>query len=163
MRKVGFLCLPITDHESIRIAYANASGLFATDRRVAKMTPKIDDEMARKKAGDEAFGRRLASIRKLRGLTQTDLAAAASTTQRAVSYYENGFGFPPAPQLVALAKALHVTTDELLGVKSVKPDARAEDPETRRLWRKFQQVAALPEKDQRAVIRLINSLAGARE
>jgi hypothetical protein len=26
-------------------------------------------------------------------------------------------------------------------------------------WRKFQQVATLPEKDQRAAIRLINSLA----
>lgn len=103
----------------------------------------------------------LSTIRRLRGMTQTDLAEAAGTTQRAVSYYENGFGFPPAPQLVALAKALRVTTDELLGVKSVKPDA--DDPETRRLWKKFQQVAELPEKDQRAVIRLINSLAGLRE
>jgi transcriptional regulator with XRE-family HTH domain len=119
--------------------------------------------MARKKAGDQAFAKRLAAIRRLRGMTQIDLAEAAGTTQRAVSYYENAFGFPPAPQLVALAKALHVTTDELLGVKSIKPDARAEDPETRRLWKKFQQVSELPDKDQRAVIRLINSLAGMRE
>ncbi len=127
------------------------------------MTFKIDLEMARKKAGDEAFAKRLAAIRRMRGMTQIDLADAAGTTQRAVSYYENAFGFPPAPQLVALAKALHVTTDELLGVKSIKPDSRSEDPETRRLWKKFQQVAELPEKDQRAVIRLINSLSGLRE
>ena len=124
---------------------------------------KIDLEMARKKAGDEAFAKRLAAIRRLRGMTQIDLAEAAGTTQRAVSYYENAFGFPPAPQLVALAKALHVTTDELLGVKAIKADSRSEDPETRRLWKKFQQVADLPEKDQRAVIRLINSLSGVRE
>ena len=127
------------------------------------MPSKIDLEMARKKAGDEAFAKRLATIRRMRGMTQIDLADAAGTTQRAVSYYENAFGFPPAPQLVALAKALHVTTDELLGVKSIKPDARSEDPETRRLWKKFQQVSELPEKDQRAVIRLINSLSGMRE
>jgi transcriptional regulator with XRE-family HTH domain len=119
--------------------------------------------MARQKAGDEAFSRRLAAIRRARGMTQIDLADAAGTTQRAVSYYENAFGVPPAPVLVALAKALRVTTDELLGVKRVRPDSRTEDPETRRLWKKFQQVTELPEKDQRAVIRLINSLAGARD
>lgn len=124
---------------------------------------KIDLEMARKKAGDEAFARRLAAIRRMRGMTQIDLAEAAGTTQRAVSYYENAFGFPPAPQLVALAKALRVTTDEILGVKAIKADPRSEDPETRRLWKKFQQVAELPDKDQRAVIRLINSLSGMRE
>jgi transcriptional regulator with XRE-family HTH domain len=124
---------------------------------------KIDLEMARKKAGDEAFARRLAAVRRMRGMTQIDLAEAAGTTQRAVSYYENAFGFPPAPQLVALAKALRVTTDELLGLKPIKADSRSEDPETRRLWKKFQQVADLPEKDQRAVIRLINSLSGLRE
>ncbi|MGK2859510.1 MAG: hypothetical protein ACSLFQ_20095 [Thermoanaerobaculia bacterium] len=51
----------------------------------------------------------------------------------------------------------------MLGIKRVKPDSRTEDPETRRLWKKFQQVTELPEKDQRAVIRLINSLAGVRD
>jgi hypothetical protein len=30
--------------------------------------------------------------------------------------------------------------------------------QTRRLWKRFQMMAELPEKDQRAVIRLINSL-----
>jgi hypothetical protein len=32
-----------------------------------------------------------------------------------------------------------------------------EDGETKRLWKRFQMVTALPEKEQRAVIRLINS------
>lgn len=129
----------------------------------SKVTFKIAFDMARKKAGDEVFAKRLTAIRRLRGMTQIDLAEATGTTQRAISYYENAFGFPPAPQLVALAKALHVTTDELLGVKPIKSDDRSDDPETRRLWKKFRQVTDLPEKDQRAVIRLINSLAGARE
>ncbi len=128
------------------------------------MEPKIDLAMGRRKyEAAPGFGKRLIALRRLRGMTQVQLAEAADTTQRAISYYETTGNYPPAPALVALAKALGVSTDELLGVKSVKTDARAEDPETRRLWRKFQQVSALPEKDQRAVIRLINSLAGTRE
>jgi len=38
----------------------------------------------------------------------------------------------------------------------------ANTPEQRRLWKRFQQMAELPEKDQRAVIRLINSLSTVR-
>ena len=55
-------------------------------------------------------------------------------------------------------------TDELLGVKAPRGPklVNGTDPETRRLWRKFQQVVALPEKDRRAVIRLVNSLVQAR-
>jgi len=35
-------------------------------------------------------------------------------------------------------------------------------PKARRLWKKFQQVMALPERDRRAVIRLVNSLVTAK-
>lgn len=99
-----------------------------------------------------------------RGKAGAELAEAAGTTQRAISYYETEAGFPPAPAVVALAEALGVTTDELLGLEAKRKPAQraavsAEDTETRRLWKKFQQVQHLPEKDQRAVIRLINSLA----
>jgi hypothetical protein len=47
-------------------------------------------------------------------------------------------------------------TDELLGVKPAKLDQGK--PQTRRLWKRFQRMESLPERDQRAVIRLINSL-----
>ena len=67
-----------------------------------------------------------------------------------------------------LARALNVSTDELLGVKkgartlqSKKAAANHEDPELRRFWKRFQQLMTLPEKDQRAVIRLVNSLVAA--
>lgn len=48
----------------------------------------IEDAMPRKKYGETSFGERLQAIRKTRGLTQVQLAEAAETTQRAVSYYE---------------------------------------------------------------------------
>lgn len=119
----------------------------------------IADAMPRTKYGETSFGERLQTIRKARGLTQVQLAEAAATTQRAVSYYETEAGFPPAPAVVSLAKALKVTTDELLGLKPSKVAPVEEDSETRRHWKRFQMISTLPERDQKAVIRLINSLA----
>ena len=121
----------------------------------------IADAMPRKKYGETSFGERLQAIRKARGLTQVQLAEAAVTTQRAVSYYETEAGFPPAPAVVALAKALKVSTDELLGVKPPRVERVNDDSEARRQWRRFQMITTLPERDQKAVIRLINSLVAA--
>ena len=78
------------------------------------MPGTMPDAMPRKKYGETSFGERLQAIRKARGLTQVQLAEAAGTTQRAISYYETEAGFPPAPAVIDLAKALNVTTDELL-------------------------------------------------
>ena len=127
----------------------------------------IASAMPRKKYGETSFGRRLAALRKARGMTQIQLAKAAATTQRAISYYENEAGFPPAPAVMDLARALRVSTDELLGIKPQprevsKLEQLHSDPESRRLWKRFQQMAELPEKDQKAVIRLINSLSTVR-
>jgi transcriptional regulator with XRE-family HTH domain len=84
--------------------------------------PKVFDftiagEMPRKKKADTSFGPRLTAVRKARGLTKVQLAKAAGTTQRAISYYETDDGIPPAAAVIALAKALRVTSDELLGLK----------------------------------------------
>ena len=118
-------------------------------------------EMSRKKQDPTDFGERLVALRKTRALTQVELAEAAGTSQRSISYYENHAAYPPAPALIALSQALHVTADELLGLEPPSPDPLRDDPEVRRLWKKFRRIGQLPEKDQRAVIRLINSLAGA--
>lgn len=105
------------------------------------------------------FGRRLTAIRQERGLTQTQLADRINASQRVISYYETVADSAPGSIIVQLAQALDVSADELLGLRPPKK-ARpiSEDPKTKRLWKKFQQVQKLPEKDQRAVIRLVNSL-----
>jgi hypothetical protein len=56
---------------------------------------------------------------------------------------------------------LHVTADELLGIKPQPREASkfeqvTSDPESMHLWKRFQRITLLPERDQRAVIRLIN-------
>ncbi|MGH9458490.1 MAG: hypothetical protein ACRD2J_12735, partial [Thermoanaerobaculia bacterium] len=63
----------------------------------------------------------------------------------AISYYETTGNYPHAPALIELARALRVSADELLLLKSSRTDDRAEDPEMRRLWKKFQLVASLPD------------------
>lgn len=63
--------------------------------------------------------------------------------------------------MIALATALKVSTDELLGLRPPRVERVPDDAGSRRLWKRVQLVAALPEKDQRAVVRLIHSLAQA--
>ena len=122
------------------------------------MTLTITPAMPAKKPPLTSFGKRLVAFRQARGFTQIQLAKASGSTQRAISYYETEAEFPPGSMLITLAHVLGVTTDELLGVKPAKLNGNGHTG-TRRLWKRFQRMASLPEKDQRAVIRLINSLS----
>ena len=120
--------------------------------------------MSRPQSPASPFGARLIALRKARGLTQTQLADAIDSSQRAISHYEAVADHPPAGVLVLLARALAVTTDELLGAKPPrKIDSPTADPEARRYWRRFQQLMQLPEKDQRAVFRLLDTMAKSQE
>ena len=121
--------------------------------------------MPRAKIPPTEFGARLVALRKSRNMTQIDLALAINSTQRAISYYEAEGGNPDLPVIVQLAGALGVTTDELLGAKPLPTPTPvpATDPDARRFWRRFQQVMHLPEKDQRAVFRTIDSMARASQ
>jgi transcriptional regulator with XRE-family HTH domain len=118
--------------------------------------------MPRKVHPASAFGERLAELRAERGITQAQLAAMIGSSQRAISAYETVAEYPPTAVVVQLAETLKVSTDELLGVRPLRAARSAEDPEVRRLWKKFQQVLALPEKDRRAVVRLVNSLVAVK-
>jgi hypothetical protein len=59
-------------------------------------------------------------------------------------------------RVLAVECTVHLILRHQFAVKASK------DSETRRLWKKFQQLLTLPEKDQRAVMRLVNSLVGAK-
>lgn len=127
-----------------------------------EIAPTMLDEMPSKKIESD-FGRRLLALRKARGLTQEQLAEAIGSTQRAISSYETEVSYPPVPMIADLARSLGITTDELLGAKKpAKALQKPMDAATRRLWKKFQQVLTLPERDQRAVVRLLSSLVAAK-
>jgi transcriptional regulator with XRE-family HTH domain len=135
--------------------------LSASRERDPKNVGYTVDTMPRKVDPTSEFGRRLLKLRIERGLTQAQLAEAIDSTQRAISHYETVADYPPPAVIVALAKALKVSTDELLGIKKQKPPK--EPAEVRKLQRKFRQVLSLPEKDRRAIMRMINSLVAAQQ
>ena len=62
----------------------------------------------------QKFGAFVAEIRKERGLTQSELAKKLSVTNKAVSRWETGAGFPDINTLEPLAEALGVSVMELI-------------------------------------------------
>lgn len=63
------------------------------------------------------FSERLQQLRKEKGLKQFELAKALNTTQRRISYMENGVVEPDLATLVSLSIFFEVSTDFLLGIK----------------------------------------------
>jgi transcriptional regulator with XRE-family HTH domain len=127
---------------------------------VTKPALTIPGAMPKKVKPSTPFAARLTALRLARGLTQTELADKIRSSQRAISSYETVLDFPPTPVVIELAKALGVSADELLGLKPPKKVQKVvdDDPDVRRLWKTFQLVLDLPERDRRAVVRLVHSL-----
>lgn len=60
------------------------------------------------------IGEKIAKLRKEKGLTQSQLAEMISVSNKTISRWETGEGYPEISLLVPLAKALGVSTDYLL-------------------------------------------------
>lgn len=102
----------------------------------------------------ESIGQRLARLRKERGVTQKDLAAKLGLTQPFISQYERGELRLHGDLIVRIAKALHVSADELLGLAPARPGAVIRN---RRLARRLQQIDKLPRRDQDAIVRTLEA------
>jgi transcriptional regulator with XRE-family HTH domain len=107
----------------------------------------------------EPFGSRLARLRKERGFTQIELASRIGLTQTLVSDYERGKLRLNAEMVVRFARALGVSSDALLGLKT---DPAPGLPRSRRLLRRLQRVEALPEAAQRDLLHYADLLLKAR-
>ena len=113
----------------------------------------------RKERTLHGFGARLAQLRQARGLSQEALAALVDVSRRVIAYYEVQSAQPPGALLVALARTLTVSTDELLGVKPVRETLA---PKTARLLKRLQRIEELPPADQRAVLKLVDAMLDTR-
>ena len=107
----------------------------------------------------DGFGTHLTALRQAQGLTQDELGAAVGISNRMIAYYERDGAQPPGAILVELAKALRVSTDELLGVKPVR---EVLSPKTARLLKRLRRVEELPPADQRAVLKLVDAMLETR-
>lgn len=104
----------------------------------------------------KGFGKRLATIRQGKGLTQTQLGEAVGVSKRVITYYEQDDSQPPGAMLVDLARALHVSADQLLGLKP--PSKQTTSPGTARLLKRLQRIEQLSPTDRRVILKMVDSL-----
>ena len=93
------------------------------------------------------FGAFVALCRKEKNMTQLELAQELKVTDKAVSRWERGKGFPDISLLVPLAEALDITVLELMN--SEKREKRMEDFSEENIKDMVIHVAAIEKKNQR--------------
>ena len=81
---------------------------------------------------DMTIGKRIAHLRKEKGLTQEELAQHMGISPQAVSKWENDQTCPDISALPKLARLFDVTVDELLEGKEALPAVRVLPPEQRK-------------------------------
>jgi len=105
------------------------------------------------------IGKRLAVLRKSRGLTQTQVAEQVGINQRVVSDYEVGRAGVSADMLTRFCSALKCSADTVIGLK---PEANTEKLNLR-LTRRIKRIEQLPLNQQKALLQNIDMfLKGAK-
>lgn len=104
-----------------------------------------------------SFGSALESIRKDRGLTQSQLAERLDVNQSLIAKWESGKVQPRTSTLEKLAEALQVQTEELLAGEygTVSVHLRSLDP---RLMELLSQVHKLDVPDREALRRVLEAM-----
>ena len=72
------------------------------------------------------FNKKLQELRKLKGLTQEELAGSLYVSRTAISKWESGRGYPNIESLKAIAKFFSVTLDELISTDEALTIAEAD-------------------------------------
>ena len=125
--------------------------------------------MTRRAYISDSLGERLRRLRLERGWTQTVLAERVGCTKRAIIYYEKDGKYPPAPILAAMAGAFGLTLESLMSPDEPQLHREKDEPnlledaDDRRLWRKLKVLKSLPERDQQAILRMLDTMARANE
>lgn len=101
----------------------------------------------------QRIANQLRLLRKKCGLTQTALGEKIGVSQKTIAAYESGHVRIFDITLIDLAKALNVSTDELLGVKTTKT---ATKDISLRLIKRMNTIDALPEATKKHVIKVLD-------
>jgi transcriptional regulator with XRE-family HTH domain len=103
----------------------------------------------------KVLGARVAQLRKEQALTQVQLAEALGISQQMVASYEVGRRRIPVSMLQALALALAVDIDGLLGDAAKARSKRGPAPV---LARHMERISSLPKTQQKFVIQVLESV-----
>ena len=120
--------------------------------KICRMTKKsIKNNLPSTDKGTYTIGERLRKIRKSLDLTQEQLADQIGANNFLISDYERGRLKMNAEVAVALARALSVTTDELLGCEN-------EEKPSQSLYRRFKKIESLPIASQKTILDSVDAL-----
>ena len=101
------------------------------------------------------LGARIAELRRAHGLTQVQLAETLKLTQQMIASYEVGRRRVPVSLLPAIAEALAVSVEALLGQKEASPGKRGPAP---KLQQQMERIQRLPKAQQRFVMQMIDTV-----
>lgn len=103
---------------------------------------------------ERLIGTRITAIRKRQAMTQVELAAALGMDQSLLSRYERGALRLHGALVADLARVLHVTTDEILGLEASKTTGPLAE---RRVVRRIQDIERLPRRKKEILLSTIDS------
>lgn len=123
--------------------------ILAAGKRGPLPTPSKISVVSKKE-----IGQRLRTLRNARGFTQARLARILGTHQTGISQIEVGHRGLTVQQVVKLAKALRVSTDDILAQANGRVDG--ELVKDRHLLRRMQLIARLPKPEKKVLLQTID-------
>lgn len=107
------------------------------------------------------LGRQIAARRKALGLTQTDLAQELGVAQQTMAHYEGGTARIAAAMLPTVARVLKATIEELIGMPAARSSGkRGPQP---KIAQQLQRIQLLPAAEQRAIVKVLDSVLAAHQ
>lgn len=114
-----------------------------------------DTHSHRKPLSMTDFGKNLAGLRKLRQLTQIELADLMDIQPRMVGRWEQGIAKPQFDYIIGLSKILEVTIDQLL-LGEGEPVSDSFEIKNKKLKELCKQVDQLSHDDQELICHFLN-------
>lgn len=106
----------------------------------------------------QKFGAFVAAVRKEKNMTQAELAAKIQVTDKAVSRWERGLGFPDINTLIPLADALNLSVLELMRSEKIN-EKEATDNQANEAIADTLDIAVAQRKAERKHLWLVAGLA----
>ena len=103
--------------------------------------------------GEESIGKRLAKIRKEKGLTQTQIAEIIGIEKNLVSHYETGRLHLSDEMIIRFSKALKTSSDIILGIDKTGLNNSVQ---SLRLVRRLKKIEQLPPAKQKAILQTLD-------
>lgn len=122
-----------------------------------EIRPYAQGDMQGRPPSSEAppLGKKLAALRKERGLTQQQLADELGVSQSVVAYYERRADNPSLEVLQKLASSYDVTVADLLGAQATKKPKAKPGPASA-VEQRIGRIRRLPRREQARILDMLD-------